>query len=208
MVFYTPAIDQRGFARDALRWLIDSGARGSSPVRAAADSLRLQADDAVVELGCGPDRAMSLLVSRVRQGVVYGVDSCRKRLDHTLRSNRSGVQQGIIRLYRAGFERLPFATGSIDKIISVDGIYSWEDPVAVAVEMRRVLRRGGRAAIYAPQTGWVRQWQFAGPDAFRMFSALELTQFLQLGGFDPDRILVQAIEGRGARKGLLATISA
>jgi SAM-dependent methyltransferase len=207
MVFCAPAIDQSRFARDAVRWLIASATKRSSPVRAAINSLSLQADDAVVELGCGPNKAMSLLATRGRHGVVYGVDLCPSRLEHTLRYNQSGVQQGVIRLYRASFKRLPFATGSIDKIIGVDGIHSWEDPIAVAVEMRRVLRRDGRAAIYAPETAWDRQWHFAGPDAFRMSSALELTQFLQLGGFDPDRILVQAVEGRGGRRGLLATIS-
>ena len=207
MVSYAPAIDQRGFARDVVRWLIASATGRSSPVKSAVNALDLQANDAVVELGCGPDRAMPLLAPRVPEGVLYGVDLCPKKLEHTLRSNRSGVHQGIIRLYRASFERLPFATGSIDKIISVDGIYSWENPVAVAVEMRRVLRPDGRAAIYAPDTCWGRQWHFAGPEAFRMFSALELTQFLRLGGFDPDRILVQAVEGRGGYKGLLATIS-
>ncbi len=207
MVFCAPAIDQGRFARDAVRRLIASATRRSSPVSAAIDSLSLQADDAVVELGCGPDKAMPLLASRARHGVVYGVDLCPRRLEHTLRYNSSSVQKGIIRLYRASFRHLPFATGSIDKIIGVDGVHSWEDPVAVAVEMRRVLRPDGRAAIYAPETAWGRQWHFAGPDAFRMFSALELTQFLQLGGFDPDRILVQAVEGRGRCKGLLATAS-
>jgi SAM-dependent methyltransferase len=207
MVFCAPAIDQRSFAGDAVRWLIAGATRRFSPIGAAVNSLDLRADDSVVELGCGPDKAMSLLASRARQGVVYGVDLCPRRLEHTLRRNPAGVRQGVIRLYRASFERLPFATGSIDKIIGVDGFYSWENPVAVAVEMRRVLRRDGRAVIFAPETAWHRQWHFAGPDAFRMSSALELTQFLRLGGFDPDRILVQAIDGRGGCKGLLATIS-
>ena len=207
MVFYASAINQRRFAGDAIRRLIASVTKRSSPVRAAINSLSLQADDAVVELGCGPDKAIALLASRAPHGVVYGVDLCPRRLEHTLRYNRSGVQQGVIRLYRASFERLPFATGSIDKIISVDGIHSWEDPVAVAVEMRRVLRRDGRLAIYAPETAWDRQWHFAGSHALRMSSALELTRFLQLGGFDPDRILVQAVDRRGGYEGLLATIS-
>ena len=205
MVFCAPTIDQRGFqrsfARDAVRWLIASAA---NPVRAVVNSLSLQADDAVVELGCGPNTAMSLLASRARHGVVYGVDLCPRKLEHTLRHNQSGVRQGIVRLYRTSFKRLPFAAGSIDKIICVDGIHSWEDPVAVAVEMRRVLRRDGRLAIYAPETEWGR-WHFAGPDAFQMSSVFELTQFLQLGGFDPDRILVQAVEGRAGRKGFLTT---
>jgi len=204
MVFCAPTIAQQNFARDAVRWLMAKAPSRSNPVRAAVDALGLQADDAVVELGCGPDKAMALLASRARQGVVYGVDLCPKRLEHTLRNNQAGVGQGIVRLYRTSFKRLPFAAGSIDKIIGVDGIHAWEDPVAVAVEMRRILRCDGRLAIYAPETAWGR-WQFAGRDAFPRSLALELTQFLQIGGFDPDRISVRVVAGRGGRKGVLAT---
>lgn len=208
MVFCAPAIDRRGFAKGAVRWLMAKAAKRPNPVKTAVNSLDLQADDAVVELGCGPGKAMSLLASRARRGVVYGVDLCPRRLEHTLRNNQSGVRQGIVRLYRTSFRRLPFAAGSIDKIIGVDGIHAWEDPIAVVAEMRRVLRRDGRLAIYAPETAWGRRWQFAGRDAFHRSLALELTQFLQLGGFDPDRILVQAVAGRGGRTGVLATASA
>jgi SAM-dependent methyltransferase len=177
------------------------------PNRLAVDALRIGARDTVLELGFGPGRAIELMAARAPQGVIYGVDQSEIMLEQAKRRNRPAIREGRVLLYRAPFDHLPFVDQSIDKVLAVNVVYFWEDPVGVMKEIRRVLRPNGCVSIYATDAKTMRNWRFAGPETHRLFRAAELNDLLLLGGFDRNRVFVRSVQVTGRANGLLATVS-
>ena len=184
------------------------GIVNEKPNRLAVDALRIGARDTVLELGFGPGRAIEIMASRAPNGVVYGVDQSTIMLEQAKRRNREAILEGRVCLYHAGFDNLPFADASIDKILAVNVIYFWRDTEAVVKEIRRVLRPDGCMSIYATDAATMRGWKFAGPETHRLFRAGELNEVLLQGGFDRHQISVKSVLMPGKIKGLLATVSA
>ncbi len=84
------------------------------------------------------------------------------------------------------------------------GGHSW-DFFGVAWQLRRVLKPGGRLAIYVTDAGTMRRWKFAGPDTHRLFTDEEVRARLVEGGFDPHAIDIERIGLPGGVRGLVAT---
>lgn len=179
----------------------------AKPNRLAVEALRIAPHDTVLELGFGPGHGIALLAERATVGLVYGVDQSRVMLEQAQKRNQQAIDAGRVALHEAGFDRLPFADASIDKILAVNVIYFWHDVPVVLREIRRVLRPGGRVSIYATDASTMRQWKFAGPETHRLFSATELATALRQGGFGGHQAMVNAIRVAGGVNGLLATIS-
>ncbi|MDB5397347.1 MAG: hypothetical protein JWM91_4853 [Rhodospirillales bacterium] len=178
------------------------------PNRLAVDALRIGCRDNVLELGFGPGHAIEMMASRTPAGTICGLDQSAVMLEQAERRNQTAIEEGRVFLYRAAFESLPFAKACFDKILAVNVIYFWRDPLAVLREIRRVLRPGGCLSIYATDAATMRGWKFAGPETHRLYGADELSEILHGGGFDPNRIFVRNVHVARRVNGLLATVSA
>jgi len=93
------------------------------------------------------------------------------------RAEASGLM-GSIDLRVGDGQRLPFDGGAYDAAFSMFGLMFFPDRLAGMREMRRVLRKGGRAII----SSWV---PFDGPFGELMKTARELIPGLPLGGGKP-----------------------
>jgi len=156
------------------------------PNALAVAALRLQPGDEVLELGCGPGHAVSMMVARVRGGAIHAVDPSPTMLAQARKRNRGAIRTGRVRLYRAQAEQLPFADGSMDKVLAVNVAYFWRDPAAALGEIRRVLRSTGILSIYVTDASTMRQWAFAGADTHRLFGREELARWLHEAALDDD----------------------
>jgi ubiquinone/menaquinone biosynthesis C-methylase UbiE len=143
-------------------------------------SLRIQ----VLELGFGPGYAIEAMAREAFDGHVYGVDQSSLMLEQAGRRNRAAIREGRVALYQARFDCLPFGDACIDRLLAVNVIYFWDDLPRMAKEIRRVLRPGGRAAVYATDSGTMCRWKFAGAPTHRLYSAQSLPEALANAGFD------------------------
>ena len=174
-----------------------------APNRLAVDALELEPDDVALDLGCGPGSAIALMVPRARK--VYGMDQSRTMIEQAARNNSAAISEGRVVLRVGTFERLPYVSGSFDKILASNVMYFWHDIPAVLGEIRRVLKPGGRLAIYVTDAGTMRRWKFAGPDTHRLFTDEEVRAGLVEGGFDRHAIDIERIGLPGGVRGLVAT---
>lgn len=118
-----------------------------------------KAEGDVLELGCGGGINMEFYdLSRVKS--FSGIDPSPALLD---RSREAAQAYGIKADIRGGIgEAMPFDDGSFDTVVCTFTLCSVDEQKAVLSEMRRVLRRGGKALFLehgsAPDPG-TQTWQ-------------------------------------------------
>ena len=105
----------------------------------ALRQMPVEAGDTVVDLGTGSGYALRALRETTEMDRGYGVD----RSPAMLANARSYTDDPRIAFCRADFGHLPFATGSVDRIFTMEAFYYSGDPDAALREVARILRPGG-----------------------------------------------------------------
>ncbi len=135
----------RGIFGRLAGWLMHSD---NEPLnRLAVQSLRITADDDVLEIGYGPGGAIERLAARTPAHRIVGVDPSDVMAEQAIVRNRPHVDEGRVFLARGQVERLPFADGSFSKAFSVSGFHIWESPEVGIAELWRVLRGNGLLVV-------------------------------------------------------------
>jgi len=177
-----------------------------APNREAIASLAIEPHDRVLELGFGPGRALRALVAMTPSGQVYGVDLSEEMLASASRRNKQATASGRLRLFHGEIESLPLEPGSIDKILAVNVVYFF-DPLGKEIrEARRLLKPGGKMAIYATDKSAMSGWKFAGTDTHRLFGRDELGLLIAQGGFGEDEFSIREVHVGFGVKGLIAML--
>jgi ubiquinone/menaquinone biosynthesis C-methylase UbiE len=160
------------------------------PNRIAIDALDIASDDTVLEVGFGPGQALRILTALASAGRVLGIDHSAAMVAQAARRNRDAIRDGCLQLTLGPFDCLPWPAGSIDKILAVNVAYFFRADGADVHEARRVLRPGGRMAIYATDRAAMARWKFSGEETHRTVDGAEMERLLVRGGFEPHEIAI------------------
>ncbi len=68
-------------------------------------------------------------------------------LNEAIKRNATAIQAGRVDLRLGDVNQLPFDAGSFNKVLAINCIYFWEDPVKALRKIKSILRVGGIAAI-------------------------------------------------------------
>jgi SAM-dependent methyltransferase len=113
----------------------------------AVSLLDLRGDDRVLELGFGPGLAIRKLSRIAAEGHVCGIDHSELMLRWARRRNADGLRRGVVDLRLGSVDELPEFDAPFDKILTVNTMLFWSEPVARLAELRRLLRPGGLIAV-------------------------------------------------------------
>lgn len=166
--------------------------------------LDVQPGHHVAELGFGPGRTIRRLVQAGAR--VTGVDVSTQMLRLATRRNRTAVRAGTATLHQGDGTDLPLRDGWADAAVSVHTIYFWPDHAAVAAELGRVLRPGGRLVLGMRDPA-LPLTDRADPDVYQQVGLDRLSRLLHAAGFDevdvardpdvaPEAVWVVATRGR------------
>lgn len=158
--------------------------------RLALAEMRIGPTDDLLEIGFGGGALLERLLASTR-GTVVGVDLSPKMIARARRRFRQAPNLG---LHCGSVERLPLASASIDKAVSVASLYFWPDPAAALAEVARVLRPGGTLSLVFEPPEELAKWP-GSRFGFRAYDAAELERLMTDAGFASFRIA----EGRGRK---------
>jgi SAM-dependent methyltransferase len=192
----------QGFAGFAVGKLMKLANR--EPTRLAIEALDIQPGNDVLDLGCGAGQASALMLPLAASGRVDGIDRSAIMIDEANRTNSQAVRVGRSRFQCADFESLPFPDGCFERILASNVMYFWHDTRQVLSEIRRVLRPGGKLAIYLTSAQTMHHWKIARAGTHRLFDADDVRWVLIEAGFAPDLVSVKIVYLSGGVMGVIA----
>ncbi|MEV6583495.1 methyltransferase domain-containing protein [Streptomyces sp. NPDC051582] len=137
---------QEFFGTRAADWDRKFPADGPAFTKAVAE-FGLRPGDRVLDAGCGTGRALTALRAAVGPaGTVLGADLTPQMLAAARRAGRDA--EGALLL--ADVARLPLRDGVLDAVFAAGLIAHLPDPEANLRELARVVRPGGRLALFHP----------------------------------------------------------
>jgi ubiquinone/menaquinone biosynthesis C-methylase UbiE len=103
--------------------------------------------DSVLEVGFGPGVIIQRLSELASAGHVAGIDPSREMVEQARARNAIAIKEGRVELRRGSVERLPFDDSTFDKALAINSMQVWPDDIAGLTEIRRVMKRGAKAAF-------------------------------------------------------------
>jgi ubiquinone/menaquinone biosynthesis C-methylase UbiE len=103
--------------------------------------------DHILEVGFGPGVALTELARRAHGGYVCGIDRSEVMVRQAQRRGRASVRAGVLDIRLGSTERLPDFDRPFDRIVAVNSLGFWTEPVTRLEELRKLLRRGGLIAV-------------------------------------------------------------
>ncbi len=144
--------------------------------------------DHILDLACGPGIVAEAVAPQVR--TVTGIDATPEMVRLAKeRFKKAHLHNG--RFKRASAERLPFGSGQFQQVITRGSFHHFTDVPAVLAQIRRVLRPEGRLIVAdivssedADESALHNSLEkLRDPTHVRMYSAANLLDILQFGGF-------------------------
>jgi ubiquinone/menaquinone biosynthesis C-methylase UbiE len=111
--------------------------------RAALVALEVRGDDRVLEIGFGHGRTLERVGNTLREGSIVGVDHSRDMVRLAAARCRRLIDDERVEVREASSRSLPYPDAEFDKVMAVNTIYFWSDPLEHLREVRRVLKKSG-----------------------------------------------------------------
>lgn len=112
------------------------------------DQLEIAPEDHVLEIGFGPGVGIMEACRLTPRGFVAGIDHSEAMLKLAQeRCSRELIEERC-ELVHGDARSLPYEDGSFDKVFAVNVAQFWEDATFPLAEILRVLKPGGRVALF------------------------------------------------------------
>ena len=148
----------------------------------AIESLNLDANDVVLELGHGNCGHLPFLMNQADNLKYFGLEISELMQQEAIKSNQSYLKNNSadFRLYNG--TEIPFDNESFDKIFTVNTLYFWQNSDFLLNEIYRVLKPNGVSALTFADKSFMEKLPFT-PFGFKLYSLRDAEELLQKNHF-------------------------
>ncbi len=100
-----------------------------------------------LDIGCGGGGNIRWLASKLKKGMVYGIDYSQESVNISRKVNAEHIKTGRVIIQSGTVSALPYDDAFVDLVTAVETHYFWPDLSSDLVEVLRVLRPSGRFMI-------------------------------------------------------------
>lgn len=145
-------------------------------------AIQLKNDDCLLEMGIGNGAFLKSLQEKIGNGKLIGIDYSEAMVLEAQKLNVEIIQKNHVEIHHAFIDNMPFENVFFDKIITVNTVYFWDNPIDYLKEIKRVLKVGGKLAIGFRPKHIIEKIPFA-QQGFTFYSIEELVNLLTENGF-------------------------
>ena len=154
--------------------------------------LEIQPTDHVLEIGFGPGHGIQQVARLATQGRVAGVDFSEAMLRQASRRNAAAITAGRVELCLGDASALLYPDNTFHKIFATNVVYFWKNPLANLRELRRVMKPGGRLALYVIAKEDLLKFKVTQTGVYQLFAGEELVRLLTQAGFHQARFVTKS----------------
>lgn len=145
--------------------------------------LEIQPTDHVLEIGFGTGYGIQQAAAQASQGLVAGVDCSEAMVRQARRRNAAALAAGRVELRQGEASALPYPANSFDRVFAANVVYFWPDPMTCLKELRRVMKPGGRLALYVVAKEDLAEMRVTQTGVYRLYTGEELVRLLTKAEF-------------------------
>jgi arsenite methyltransferase len=154
--------------------------------------LEIQPTDHVLEIGFGPGHGIQRAASLATQGRVAGVDFSQTMLEQATGRNAVAIDAGLVELCLGDATALLYPENTFHKAFATNVIYFWKDPLAYLRELHRVLKPGGRVALYVIAKEDLLKFKLViQTGVYQLYTGEDLVRLLTQAGFHQARFVTK-----------------
>ncbi len=170
-----------GLLGKVVAWMMERGNRPANDW--VLDRLELRPTDHVLELGFGPGSTIPTVLERAVQGRYVGVDFSPAMVEQARRRHAAAIAAGRVTAHLGDLAGLPDGDASFDKVFAVNVLYFLPDPVGSLRTLRRLMRPGGRLALFIRAKEDLAKMPFTRTSVFRYYTPEEAMAVAREAGF-------------------------
>ena len=115
----------------------------------AVETLAVEPDDRLLEIGCGPGVAISLIAERLDGGTITAIDRSSVAVERARWRNEAHVESGLATIRKAALEELEPVGERYDKIFAVNVNVFWVRDAGPELNLiRNLLAPGGSLFLF------------------------------------------------------------
>ena len=146
----------------------------------------------MLEIGFGPGHGIQEAARLATQGRVAGVDFSETMLQQASRRNAEAIAAGRVELCLSDAAILLYPDNTFHKVFATNVAYFWKDPLANLQELRRVMKPGGRMAMYVIAKEDLLKFKVTQTGLYELYAGEDLVRLPTQAGFHQARFVTKA----------------
>ncbi|TRX33001.1 class I SAM-dependent methyltransferase [Flavobacterium sp. ZT3R18] len=150
--------------------------------QSAHEMLELTSNENLLEIGFGNGAFIKDIIHKIEPGHYSGIDISDTMIKQAKQKNKSLINSGKVYLFKSNANSLPFDNDAFDKVLTINTIYFWDEPMRVMEEVKRVLQPGGKFVVALNTKGAMEGSEYV-KEKFNLYDKEQVEYLFRNSGF-------------------------